>query len=382
MNVLLVSSTLDDDGGMPVCVGRLGVALAQAGHRVAIAGQRWGEPSPAIAAARQAPGVEVIDIRQPWTVVGQIAAARQMAGLVGDWLRRHGAGREPAVVHTHGVWTPAIIAAAEAVRGRSAALAVSPHGMLRRAAMHRSQLVKQLAWTTFVRREIAWAHAVHATSAQEADDLRSRAGPGLHPRVIPWGIDAIESAPLDHRGRQGRRVASYVGRMLPIKGLDMLVDAWAAVRPAGWVLRLAGPCDAAMRGELERRIAALGLAAVVSIEPAFPRHDLPRVLAEASLVVCPSRSENFSLVVGEALAAGVPVITTSETAWRDVSRKGCGWCVPPDTAALTAALASATASTEETLAEMGRSGRAWIADDFTWNAVAARIVRELYRPGS
>jgi glycosyltransferase involved in cell wall biosynthesis len=299
-----------------------------------------------------------------------------VARFVSGWLRGRTSGPATAVVHTHGVWTPAIIAAATLAMRAGVPLVVSPHGMLRREALRRSRFIKSVAWHTCVRRTLTSAAAVHVTAPREAKDL-GRLLPGIEPVVVPWGIEPLDADRDQHR-RAGPRVAAYLGRMLPIKGLDLLIDAWAAVQPKGWVLRLAGPCDPAMAATLQGRIAPHGLGDVIRLEPAVPHGQLPAFLAGIDLFVLPSRSENFALAVGEALAAGVPVVTTTETAWAGVDAMGCGWCVTPDTRSIADALRAATSAPIAVLREMGCRGAAWVKRDFAWSTVAERLVHEAY----
>lgn len=375
MRILLAASTLDPAaGGMPVGVDHLAAALARAGHDVAVVGQEGLDASDRSALARG--GVHVETIRRPWTTSGQILAARDVARFVSGWLRGRTSGPGTAVVHTHGVWTPAIIAAATLAMRAGVPLVVSPHGMLRREALRRSRFIKSVAWHTCVRRTLTSAAAVHVTSPREAEDL-GRQLPGIEPVLVPWGIELLD-ADRDQDRRAGPRVAAYLGRMLPIKGLDLLIDAWAAVRPTGWVLQLAGPCDPAMAATLQARIASHGLGDVVRLEPAVPHGQLPAFLAGIDLFALPSRSENFALAVGEALAAGVPVVTTTETAWTGVDAMGCGWCVTPEMKSIAGALLAATSQPITVLREMGRRGAVWVKRDFTWSAVADRLVQEVY----
>jgi glycosyltransferase involved in cell wall biosynthesis len=298
-------------------------------------------------------------ILRPWTTCGQILAARDVARFVRGWLRGQPPGRGTAVVHTHGVWTPAIIAAAHTALSAGVPLVVSPRGMLRREALRRSRLIKSFVWHMCVRRILTRAAAVHVTSSQEAQDL-ARLLPGIEPVLVPWGIEPWgENRNQDPRASP--RVAAYLGRMLPIKGLDMLIDAWAVMAAA-----------------LQARIASHGLGDVIRLEPAVPHSQVPAFLAEIDLFVLPSRSENFALSVGEALAAGVPVVTTTETAWAGVDAMGCGWCVTPDTNSIAGALRAATSQPITVLREMGRRGAVWVKRDFTWSAVADRLVQEVY----
>ena len=89
----------------------------------------------------------------------------------------------------------------------------------------------------------------------------------------------------------------------------------------------------------------------------------------------PSHSENFGLVVAEALAAGVPALVTDGTPWRGLAEHGSGWCVP--WAEYPAALGTALATDAAELTAMGARARAWMAQDFSWAQAAGRL-RKFY----
>ena len=77
------------------------------------------------------------------------------------------------------------------------------------------------------------------------------------------------------------------------------------------------------------------------------------------------------MVVAEALAHGVPVVASEGTPWRALAERGCGFWVRNDPDALAATLLAARSAE---LAAMGRSGRAWMEDEFRWESVAARMI--------
>ena len=169
-----------------------------------------------------------------------------------------------------------------------------------------------------------------------------------------------------------------LGRMHPKKGLETLLQAWAKVEPArpGWRLALIGPGDERYVRQLRAMSCGLGLSRVSFGGPIYGTAKWDAYRA-ADLFVLPSRNENFGLTVAEALAAGTPVIATTETPWSWVESEGCGWWVEPAPAALAATLATAMAMPRPVLREMGLKGRAWMARDFSWDRVACDMA-ELY----
>ena len=96
----------------------------------------------------------------------------------------------------------------------------------------------------------------------------------------------------------------------------MLVEAWARVRPQGWQLTVAGPDEAGHKAEIERAVAAAGLAELVTFAGPLYGEVKEAALLGADLLVLPSYSESFGMVVAEALAHGVPVLATTGTPGR------------------------------------------------------------------
>ena len=97
----------------------------------------------------------------------------------------------------------------------------------------------------------------------------------------------------------------------------------------------------------------------------------------SELFVLPTISENFGLVIGEALSHRVPVITTTGAPWPGIVEHDCGWWIEPSHNALTGALREALPLPRAALAAKGDRGAAWIARDFTWEA-ESRLLLETY----
>lgn len=370
--VILVSSTLEDDGGIPVCVGQLAGALADLRVPLEIVGQCYGEPARAITNAAMKTGATLHVIRQPWTIAGQMKAASVVRSIV----REVGSGRHRSVVHLHGVWVAPVLAAAAAAAECGARLVVSPHGMLRREALAKSRWRKRVVWEGWLRRVLVTADALHVTSMAEANDLRAML-PGCRPILVPLGVSPPPEAPRQRSPGAPRR-AGYLGRLLPIKNLDALLEAWAHVSPQGWRLAIDGPGSTDMIGSLRATADRLGIGDVVDVGAAVPFDRLGEHFASLDLFILPSRSEAFALVVGEALASGVPAVVTDAAPWGGVERERCGWSVRPTVPDLAAAIGLATGLDDDALKAMGIRARAWVRSEYSWSSVAMRHLVELY----
>jgi glycosyltransferase involved in cell wall biosynthesis len=226
---------------------------------------------------------------------------------------------------------------------------------------------------------IANADTLHATSLEEAEELERRF-PGCRPRLLPLGIEPLAGAIRSEHQPGAPRVVGCLGRILPIKNLESLLDAWKTVAPGGWRLVVAGPGDPDYVATLRGRCLSLGIEHVVEFHGTVARGDLGDFLTGLDLFILPSRSEAFSLVVGEALSAGVPVVASTAAPWQGVVDHGCGWWVEPTTAALAGALRVATTIPSTDLAAMGKRGAEWVRREYDWESIAARHLTELYEP--
>jgi glycosyltransferase involved in cell wall biosynthesis len=157
----------------------------------------------------------------------------------------------------------------------------------------------------------------------------------------------------------------------------MLIEAWSRVRPEGWVLNIAGPDEAGHRAEVEDAVRAAGLSDVVSFSGPADEEMKQQLFSQAELFILPTHSESFGMAIAEALAHGLPVLTTTGAPW-PVLDDACGWRVEPTVEGLTEGLSVATGTPPDVLAARGATGHEIVARDFQWKRVAARI-KEMYR---
>jgi glycosyltransferase involved in cell wall biosynthesis len=154
----------------------------------------------------------------------------------------------------------------------------------------------------------------------------------------------------------------------------MLIEAWARVRPEGWVLKVVGPDEGGHRIQLERTVSAAGLDEFISFAGAVIGEKKQAAFFSADLFVLPSYSENFGLVVVEALAHGLPVLTTTGAPWSRLAERGCGWWVEPTVDGIAEGLRTATSCHREALKDMGARGREWVAREFGWRSVGRQFM--------
>lgn len=247
--------------------------------------------------------------------------------------------------------------------------------MLEPWALRHHALKKRIAWRIYQKRTLDDARALHVTSDLEAKNVRSL---GLRSEIvcIPNGLDVPLCCPVRSSNRQKR--ALFLGRLHPIKGLPMLLQAWARINPVDWSLDIAGPDESSHRRALEAAVQRLGLDQVVTFCGPVSSDAKASLMQRASLFVLPSHSESFGVAAGEALAMALPVVATKGTPWTALERERCGWHVETSVDGLEAGLRAAFGTGLASLDERGKRGYLFVAQEFSWPKVAADMTA-LYR---
>lgn len=276
------------------------------------------------------------------------------------------------IVHAHGLWDGAVVAGERLARKAGCPLVVSPHGMLEPWAFRHSRLKKCVPWHLWERRALASADVLEAKSGMEATGFPLV---GLYNTVavIPVGLDPPPEAPKSPR-QAGLRRCVFLSRMHVKKGIDILLEAWARARPVQWQLTIAGPDESGITPSLRDLASRLGIAGEVDFIGPVHGNAKWSLLRSADLFVLPSRSENFGIVVPEAMAVGVPCIATTATPWSLLQEEGLGWCVDPCPDALARALHQAISMPPTALEAMGDRGKAFVTARFSWETIARETV--------
>jgi len=197
--------------------------------------------------------------------------------------------------------------------------------------------------------------------------------PGVNTVLVPNGVE-IPS-------RIGRRVKddghfrlAYLGRLHPKKGIENLLSAYKMVNENLGVtssLIIAGAGDAEYTETISIQIHKLGLSQRVKMIGHVAGQTKKKLFECADVVIVPSHTENFCLVVAEALAHGVPVIASRGTPWKRLEDIGCGLWVDNDPRTLAEAIKRISAMPRR---DMGLRGREWMQMEFAWDSVAERMI--------
>lgn len=279
------------------------------------------------------------------------------------------------IVHIHALWSPILHKVSKWAHRNNIPVAWSPHGMITPWAMNNKWLKKHLGWWLYQRWDLARADLIHVTANSEVEDVRRM---GLKNRILIAPLGVRISGSIKHVERtDGKKTLLFVSRVQKKKGLINLAKAWALL-PAevrmGWKVRIVGPDQEGHTNEVKQECERLGVVNEWEfVGPVFG-DDLNMEYRRASLFVLPTHSENFGSVVIEALARGVPVITTKGTPWRELEDRKCGWWIDVGVEPLVDALKFAISIPDAELREMGERGRKFVEENYKWDVVVKSVV--------
>lgn len=249
---------------------------------------------------------------------------------------------------------------------------LSPHGMLEPWIMAQNSWKKRLGLFLYQRKAIQRAKCLHTTAEMEALNIQYL-GFKTPIHIIPNGIDLndIKGMKKDY----GTKRIVFLSRIHPKKGVELLLEAWRNSNTNGWVLEIAGNGDENYIENLNQSARDLKNVNFVGAKYGQEKWDF---LRSADVMILPTHSENFGIVVAEALAIGVPVVTTQGTPWEDLEIHECGWWINLSVSNLENIIAKIIKTPAHELQIMGEKGRKLVTEKYEIRSVACKI-SDLYK---
>jgi glycosyltransferase involved in cell wall biosynthesis len=291
----------------------------------------------------------------------------------------------PDIVHLNSLWRPLSHITSSLAYQRRLPVMLSTHGNLDPWALRQKALKKKIAMWCYQQRDLRQAACFHATAEQEAVHIRKQ-GLTQPIHVIPNGVDLPKILPERSPRQDDRKSALFLSRLHPGKGLIDLAQAWSAIRPRGWRMRIVGPDVCGHKAEVLAEVKRRGLEQDFEFVGALDDVRKWQEFVDADLFIHPSHSENFGISIAEALAAGVPVITTKGTPWSELQGSSdlpnsrtsgtsrCGWWIDIGPGPLADALLNAVSLTDEERRDMGRNGQQLVKTKYGWPMIAAQMI--------
>ena len=279
---------------------------------------------------------------------------------------------KPDIVHINGIWSPQNWGFQKAAQKLGIKVIISPHGMLEPWIMANNHWKKKIGLFLYQKKAIQNATYIHATANMELANIKAL-GFKNQICIIPNGIDLSDVKEL--KTYYGTRKMVFLSRIHPKKGIELLLEAWRNSNTDNWILEIAGNGDKNYIENLNQSAQDLKNVSFVGAQYGEAKWNFIR---SADVMVLPTYSENFGIVVAEALAVGVPVITTQGTPWEDLEIYKCGWWINLSVSNLKKIIAVVTETSPEVLEKMGCEGRKLVKEKYEIKIVANKII-DLYK---
>ncbi len=274
---------------------------------------------------------------------------------------------QPDIVHVNCCWMPQIALVIKWTDQwrkelqRPMGIVLTPHGMLEPWLIQRNYWTKKFpAICLYQRKAVKRCDLVVATADEEKQHL-SELGWNQRIAMVQNGID-VRQIVMKSEWKAPRKLL-FMSRVHPKKGLELLFQALARFERCPFRLDIAGSGEESYIGKLKQLVKELGLEDVVTfLGPVYGTAKW-ELIRQADVVVLPTYSENYGLIVAEALASGTPVLTTTGTPWQSIEKESCGWWVNPTPEEIYSALVDVSNLGDTEMEKMGRRARLLAEND-------------------
>lgn len=341
-----------------------------------LVGQGWASTILTLAGGVSSGPAEVNLIKFPLVPGGVWRFPRGLKSYLQQLTRLDG-----PILHLHGIWMGFQWSAARVALQQKTLILLSPHGMLNNWHFRNrgfKELRKLIYWRTVAYPAFEHISLIHAVTPRERDEL-AHWFPGQTIRVIPNAIDLEAMDALLANAEEGSSplidepYILFLGRLHPVKGLDLLIEAFAKCnREIKYKFRLliVGPeSDPLYAAKLKSQVRLLGVEEKVSfLGPVFGPQEKLSLYRHAWAFCAPSQTEVMGLVNLEAASAQLPVVTTHGTGLWDWEEGG-GLLVHPQVEDLSRALKQVFSWSDRERRDRGQKLRQLVERRYAWQAV-------------
>lgn len=276
------------------------------------------------------------------------------------------------IIHTHMLWMEPGFYGYLASRASSIPLVISPRGAMSKWALNHNKFRKYIYMFCRQRKALIHANMFHVTATSEKDEVINYGLGSKKFAIIPNGVD-IPTLTIEPEGK--KNTVTFLSRIHKKKGVEILIKSWQkiSVNFPNWTLEIIGPLDSDYSKKLEIYVQRNDIRNLYFIGEVVGK-EKDRKLQESSIFVLPTYSENFGMVVAEALSNGTAVICTKGAPWERLDALEAGWWVDFGVDEISDALVHAMNLSKYQLTKIGGNGRSWMRSDFSWDSIALSMI--------
>ena len=273
------------------------------------------------------------------------------------------------IVHIHGIWSILNTTVAITAFLRGIPYVVSPQGMLEPWSLEQKSFKKKIALFLFWNKILHNSNYIIFSSVQEYKNfLKINNQKNFNYRIISNGCEPIREF-KKNKIKNRKKNLLFLSRLHEKKGIINLINIFKELNPSNWSLNIVGSgnkyflrdlVQLARKNYSGNNIQFLGFADDEKKKMIFKKSDI---------FVLPSYSENFGIVVAEALSYGLPVLTTKNTPWSILSKYKCGWHIKNNKKILKIYLSHIFKIEDKRLIEMSKNAKK-LSNKFKWPIIA------------
>lgn len=276
--------------------------------------------------------------------------------------------------HANALWTLPSHMTVKAAQRNNKPVVLAPHGMLYPQALKVSKWKKEIIYRLFQKSDLQNVDCLQATCMDEVNHIRNL-NIKTPVAIIPNCLHLNAESRLCRKPNNIRRFG-FVGRLHPIKNIHLLLECWYNLKSYtdNCELIIVGNGDKEYELQLKRYVTEKKLNNV-TFSGFIEQEQLKDIIPQFDYLILPSKSENFGMVVPEALINNVPVLASKGTPWEELRTFQCGWWYNQDD--LSDTLIEAIQLPESERIAMGKRGKSLVCEKYSMEEVSLKM-KQLY----
>lgn len=277
---------------------------------------------------------------------------------------------KPDLVHINCCWMPCCALTQKWAQRKGYKVILTPHGMLEPWIVSRHYWTKKLpALILYQKSAIKNANCIHATAETEKTNIL-KLGYNTNIEIVANGID-IKNITIKDSWEKKSNIL-FLSRIHVKKGIEFLLDAIAPIKDKlnGYTVNIAGEGDSQYINTLKQKAIDLGIDRMINFCGGVYGEKKWELFRNADIFILPTYSENFGIVIAEALACGTPVITTKGTPWNELESLKCGWWTEIGVEPTRKAILDFLSLSKSEIENMGRNARMLVENKYSTTIIA------------
>lgn len=290
------------------------------------------------------------------------------------------------IIFSNNLWNYPAFLSSSIAKTKSIRHVVSIRGSLYPWSLSQGKLRKKIAWFLFQKKSLQSASLVHVTCADEYNAVREL-GITSPIAIVPHGInyDDYQKLPpkqvcFEHLNLcKEKKYVLFMSRLHKKKGLDILLDVWVELVKyfPNWCLLVAGPDYSNYTQKINAIVSKNRIPDNIKVLGMLTGYDKQAVLGASNIFTLPSYTENFGVVIGEAMAAGLPTITTTGVPWSEINSWNCGQQIELSNENLFNSMKSIMGQDDNSLNIMSKNAKSLIKNNYSWSTQAEKFGQAL-----